>query len=80
MSGIGIMGAVSVFAKMGHLRDGITESGRWQELVPTGIVVQKMAFGIGEHRFRVALRNLTAEQGHDHDAPGDDRIDGYGPL
>ncbi len=44
------------------------------------IVPQKSQFVIGEHQFRFTIGNLPAKQRHDHDPPGNHRIDGNRTL
>ena len=41
-----------------------------------GIVGQETQLDVGEQQLGVAPRHVTTEQGHHHQAPGDDGIDG----
>ena len=45
-----------------------------------GIIAQEAQFRIGEHQVGITIGHPASEQGHQHDAPCDHRIDGDGPL
>ena len=80
VSGLGIMGSPAVSAEVSDEAHGVAEGIGGVEPALDGIMAQKVQFVIGEQEVGVAIGNLTAEQGHHHNAPGDDGVDGDGAL
>ena len=80
MAGVRVMLAVAIAPKMGNEAHGVAEPARGREVVLARTVVQEGELVVGEHQMRLAVGHLTPEQRHDHDAPGNHRVDGDGPL
>ncbi len=80
MSGVGGVFSVAVAAEVGDEGDGVAEASGRAEVVDVCVVAQEGEFGVGEHELRRAVEDLASEQGHDHDAPCDDGVDGDGVL
>ena len=78
--GFRIVLAVPVAADLGNQAHGVAEPLWWLHVVLPRVVAQEVDFVVREHQVRVAVGDLPAENGHDHDAPGDHRIDRDRPL
>ncbi len=80
MSGLQIMPAILVFAKMSDQAHGVTTPTGRRHLFLGSVVAEEVQFRVSEQQRGITVRNLASEQGHGHDAPCDHGVDGDGPL
>ena len=80
VSGVRIVLAGAISAEMGDEPHGVSQPVRRGQAVLVGVAGQEVQLVTREHHLRPAVGHLAAEQGHHHDAPGDDGVDGNRPL
>ena len=80
VSGRGVMLAVLIAAENGDEKHRGAEVLRRRQVGVGAIVGEEPQLDVGEHEVGGALWNFASEQGHQHQTPGDDGIDGDGAL
>ena len=70
----------AISAKMGDDLYGCAEPVWFGQAELVGVVPQEIQLVVGECQFRLAVGHLVTEQGHHHDAPGDDCVDCDRPM
>ena len=72
--------AAKIAAQAGDQANGLAQIRRWFKAVSVGIGLQDFDLQIRKHDLGRQLRYFPAQQGHHHDVPGDDHVDGKGTL